>query len=242
MPIPKSPRPPAGGVRPARAGRPRRGDEPTADDRAITETALAARRGVAGAVDDFVRLTRPQVWRFVAHLTDQQSADDLTQETFVRALRALPSFAGRAPARVWLMAIARRTVVDHFRAMAARPRPARSGRGEAAADAARRTGPSFEEELVLDDLLRHLSEPRRTAFWLTQVEGHSYAQAAAVVGVPVGTIRSRVARARDDLIAALRTAEEAARGVPGPRGERPAEAAAAAERGRSAPPRTPGRA
>ncbi|MDA0565576.1 sigma-70 family RNA polymerase sigma factor [Streptomonospora sp. S1-112] len=233
----RSPRPPAACARPARAGRPQRGEASPADDRAITETALAARRGVPGAVDDFVRLTRRQVWRFVAHLTDQQSADDLTQETFVRALRALPSFAGRAPARVWLMAIARRTVVDHFRAMAARPRPARSAGGEVeAVTAAGLGGPSFEEELVLDDLLRHLPEARRTAFWLTQVEGHSYAQAAAVVGVPVGTIRSRVARARDDLIAALRTAEASAREVPGPRGER-ARVVAARQQGSGAPAR-----
>ena len=50
------------------------------------------------------------------------------------------------------------------------------------------------------DLLRRLSDERRTAFVLTQVVGLSYAEAAAVEEVPVGTIRSRVARARDELV------------------------------------------
>jgi RNA polymerase sigma-70 factor (ECF subfamily) len=55
------------------------------------------------------------------------------------------------------------------------------------------------------DLLRGLAGPRRAAFVLTQVVGLSYVEAAAVEGVPVGTIRSRVARAREDLVAALGT-------------------------------------
>jgi RNA polymerase sigma-70 factor (ECF subfamily) len=53
------------------------------------------------------------------------------------------------------------------------------------------------------DLLRRLPQERRTAFVLTQVSGLSYAEAAEVQGVPVGTIRSRVARARMDLVAAI---------------------------------------
>ncbi|GAB3458573.1 sigma-70 family RNA polymerase sigma factor [Streptomonospora sediminis] len=177
------------------------------DDHRITELARAAQSGIPGAADDFVRATRTDVWRFLAHLSDPQTADDLTQETFMRALRSLAGFAGRSPARVWLLAIARRTAADHFRAAAVRPRAARSDGGADAADAAPAHRPSFEEELALDDLLHSLPEPRRTAFVLTQVHGCSYEAAAQATGVPIGTVRSRVARARRDLLAALHRAE-----------------------------------
>jgi RNA polymerase sigma factor (sigma-70 family) len=64
------------------------------------------------------------VWRTVAYLADPASADDLTQETFVRAIGSLPRFTGRSTARTWLLSIARRVVVDQIRYNARRPRPA----------------------------------------------------------------------------------------------------------------------
>jgi RNA polymerase sigma-70 factor (ECF subfamily) len=63
--------------------------------------------------------------------------------------------------------------------------------------------PDPAHRLGADDLLGRLSEERRTAFVLTQVIGLSYAEAAEVESVPVGTIRSRVARARDELVSAV---------------------------------------
>jgi predicted DNA-binding protein (UPF0251 family) len=59
------------------------------------------------------------------------------------------------------------------------------------------------EEIEVQELLSHLPEDRRTAFVLTQLTGLSYEDAARACGVPAGTIASRVARARSDLIAAL---------------------------------------
>jgi RNA polymerase sigma-70 factor (ECF subfamily) len=66
--------------------------------------------------------------------------------------------------------------------------------------------PDPAHRLGAADLLRGLSEERRTAFVLTQVLGLSYTEAAAVENVPVGTIRSRVARAREELVAAVAAA------------------------------------
>jgi RNA polymerase sigma-70 factor (ECF subfamily) len=63
---------------------------------------------------------------------------------------------------------------------------------------------AFDDGVALRQLLDGLSADRREAFIATQVLGLSYAEAAEVCGCPVGTIRSRVARARDDLIAAYR--------------------------------------
>jgi RNA polymerase sigma-70 factor (ECF subfamily) len=62
---------------------------------------------------------------------------------------------------------------------------------------------------ALEALLDTLEPDRREAFVLTQVAGCSYADAAEICGVPVGTIRSRVARAREDLVAEVRAAETA---------------------------------
>ncbi|MBB2947846.1 RNA polymerase sigma factor (sigma-70 family) [Actinoplanes lutulentus] len=63
--------------------------------------------------------------------------------------------------------------------------------------------PRFEEQQALTDLLAGLSDERREAFVVTQVLGLSYAEAAEVCECPVGTIRSRVARAREDLVTAM---------------------------------------
>ncbi|MDG4828623.1 sigma-70 family RNA polymerase sigma factor [Solwaraspora sp. WMMD1047] len=169
------------------------------DDR-VTRLALAAGQGDREAAAAFVRLTQYQVWRFVAHLAGPAEADDLCQETFLRALRSLPGFAGRSSARTWLFTIARRVAVDHVRAAMTRPRTTVVESWELVDSA---DGPRFEEESALRGLLDDLAPDRREAFVATQVLGLSYAEAAAVCDCPVGTIRSRVARAREDLAAAI---------------------------------------
>src|SRR3954467_215210 len=87
-----------------------------------TELALRARAGDAGAQTAFVRATQAEVWRFTAALVDPGAADDLTQETFLRAFKALPGFGGRSSARTWLLGIARRTCADPLRAVIRRRR------------------------------------------------------------------------------------------------------------------------
>jgi len=170
----------------------------------VTRWALAAGRGDADAAAAFVRATQRQVWRFLQHLAGPGEVEDLAQETYLRALRGLPGFAGRSSARTWLYTIARRVAVDHVRAAVVRPRLAGVEDWQAAADAATAADrPRFEEDLALRDLLDGLSAERREAFLATQVLGLSYAEAAEVCDCPVGTIRSRVARAREDLVAAL---------------------------------------
>jgi RNA polymerase sigma-70 factor (ECF subfamily) len=181
-------------------------DEPT-----ITGWALAARAGDRTAAAAFIRATQPQVHRFLAHLVHAREAEDLTQETYLRAMRALPRFAARSSARTWLYAIARRVAADHLRSVSARPRVAALDDWQAAADTAR-PGHRFEEQVSLRDLLDRLAPDRRLAFLATQVLGLPYAEAAEVCGCPIGTVRSRVARARDDLVRALRSHQPVPRG------------------------------
>ncbi|WP_443083923.1 sigma-70 family RNA polymerase sigma factor [Verrucosispora sp. WMMA2121] len=181
------------------AGTPRHAEpDPTADP--ATGWALAARDGDPVAQAAFVRATQAEVWRFTAALIDPDSADDLTQETYLRAFRALPSFAGRSSARTWLLGIARRTCADHLRTVVRRRRLDQRLTAHAHTDVPH---PDPAGQLGASDLVRRLDPERRAAFVLTQLLGLSYAEAAAVEGVPVGTIRSRVARARAELVDAV---------------------------------------
>jgi RNA polymerase sigma-70 factor (ECF subfamily) len=174
-------------------------------DDEITAYALAAGRGDADAVTAFVRATQADVWRYVAYLADRDCADDLTQETFLRALRGLRTFRGDVPARVWLLSIARRAVVDQFRKQGRTPAVAASlDLDVTVADRIAPATPDPAGEVTLRALVATLEPDKRAAFVLTQINGLSYEEAAQACGVPIGTIRSRVARAREDLLVAMR--------------------------------------
>jgi RNA polymerase sigma-70 factor (ECF subfamily) len=165
-----------------------------------THWALAAGDGDLVAAAALIRATQAEVWRFVAALVEPTAADDLTQETYLRAFRALPTFEARSSARTWLFGIARRVCADHIRgAVRQRRLLARAAMlepgGEAVHDVSTAVG--------VAQLLTRLPLAQREAFVLTQVLGLSYEEAARSLGVPIGTIRSRVARARTELVAAV---------------------------------------
>lgn len=181
------------------------------DDDQITQLAKCAGRGDQAALTQFIQATQRDVWRMVAYLTDPASADDLTQETFLRAIGALPRFAGRSTARTWLLSIARRVVVDQIRHNTSRPRTTHVVDLDTALAAGQAVGPRgnrIENMVEIRILIDGLDPKRREALVLTQILGLSYDEAAEVAGCPVGTVRSRVARARDDL---LRAASESDR-------------------------------
>lgn len=172
-----------------------------------TRLALAAGRGDEAAAAGFVRASQAEVWRLLAHLSDRESADDLTQETYLRAFRALPRFRGESSARTWLLAIARRVAADNLRSRGRRPRDAAGPEHEVPA-----AGSDPADHIPVSLLVAHLDRERREAFVLTQLLGLSYAEAAEVCACPLGTVRSRVARARADLVSALGGAPDRASG------------------------------
>ena len=150
------------------------------------------------AAERFVAVTAVDVWRLCAHLVDPDAADDLTQLTYERALGALPRFRGDASARTWLLTIARRVCADEIR------HRVRRRRAEKALHAVPPpTRADFTGHDALAALVRDLPGERREAFVLTQVVGLRYDEAATVLDCAVGTIRSRVARARAELEADL---------------------------------------
>jgi RNA polymerase sigma-70 factor, ECF subfamily len=170
----------------------------------LARIAADAAGGDPLAAAALVRATQSDVWRLCAALGDRDSADDLTQETYLRAFGSLHRFENRSSLRTWLLAIARRVCADALRSR----RRGRLGlvrddadletllQRDAAAD-------PVADGVAVADLLTRLDGDRREAFVLTQLLGLAYAEAAQVVGCPVGTIRSRVARARADLVVSL---------------------------------------
>src|SRR6516225_7118652 len=172
----------------------------SSDDEAVTRLALSAARGNARALEAFIKATQQDVWRFVAYLADTGTADDLTQETFLRAIGAIERFSGRSSARTWLLAIARRVVADYIRHAQSRPRTAPGADPDQLLGGDRHAR-GFEDLVEVTTMIASLTAEQREALLLTQLLGLPYADAAEVCGCPVGTIRSRVARARGALLA-----------------------------------------
>jgi RNA polymerase sigma-70 factor (ECF subfamily) len=168
----------------------------------LERIAVDAAAGDPLAAAALVRRTQPDVWRLCAALGDRASADDLTQETYLRAFGSLHRFERRSSVRTWLLVIARRVCADAVRARRRRPVTLVSNE-DLAALAGADGADHVAESTTVADLLDRLDPDRREAFVLTQLLGLSYAEAAEVAGCPVGTIRSRVARARGDLVTSL---------------------------------------
>jgi len=173
------------------------------DDDEITRHAFAAARGDRAAAERFVAATQRQLHRLLAYLSDPGVAEDLAQETYLRAFAALPSFAGRSPARMWLLSIGKRVAADHLRTSRRRPRTSQVEDWVAVAERGAARSPDHGRLVVLRKLVAELEPERREAFVLTQVIGLSYAEAAQVCDCAIGTIRSRVFRAREDLTTAM---------------------------------------
>jgi RNA polymerase sigma-70 factor, ECF subfamily len=173
----------------------------------LTRLFLAARDGDRTALLHAVRTSQADVWRLVVHLVGPADADDVTQDTYVRAWKALPAYRGDASARTWLLTIARRASADAVRGNVRRRRLARRVEHQAGGAPGGGATADHAGTHAVHALVDALPRDQRIAFVLTQVVGCSYAEAAEVCGVPVGTIRSRVARAREQLLDDLRAAD-----------------------------------
>lgn len=177
----------------------------------------------ATADDAFARYVLPELdvlYRYArSHTTSPADAEDLVQDTLLRAYRAIDRFDGRYP-RAWLLTIMRNTNISEVR----RKRPMLLRDGDAVEQTADRNGraaPSAEQT-VIDTTFDHdvaqaylaLPAPFREAIDLVDLGGLTYDAAAEVLGVPVGTVMSRLHRGRRRIRNALqstRLAEEVPR-------------------------------
>lgn len=161
----------------------------------LTRLAMTAGAGDPELIRRFVQRAQADVWQLCAALVGREHADDLTQDSFIRILRALPAFRGDSSARTWMLRIARYTCADWIRGQQRRRRLV-----DQSAELARPITPAESGRVDIEDLLARLPADRRDAFFLTQVLGLSYAEAAEICECEVGTIRSRVSRARAELV------------------------------------------
>ncbi len=146
-------------------------------------------------------------------VSSPEDARDLTQEAFVHAFRRLDSFRGDAAFYTWLFRIAVNATIS-FRRKAARQKTgsidlARDAVGEEPRDPRPDSRPASrieveERQKLVRRALSELSEEFRTAIVLTEIEGMSYEEAAGIIECPIGTVRSRIHRARNELREKLR--------------------------------------
>jgi RNA polymerase sigma-70 factor, ECF subfamily len=164
----------------------------------VDRLALRAARGDRAAFEAVCTELADDVWRYCRALAgEEELARDAAQDTFVRAATAIARYRGDAPVRVWLLSIARRAVADAIR------REQRHRRSRPVAEVPTGSAPDHAGHVDVQHLIAALDEPLRQAFVLTQVIGLSYEEAAEAAGVRIGTIRSRVHRARERLVAAM---------------------------------------
>jgi RNA polymerase sigma-70 factor (ECF subfamily) len=143
------------------------------------------------------------VYRFVLRIVRHaQTAEDVTQDAFVKAYLALPRFRWRAKFSTWLFGIAHNCAVDAIRTSARQQRLL-------AAATTERAPPDPSLRLMLNDALDTLPDDLRRAFTLVEVFGFSYNEASTILDWPIGTLKSRMHRARRQLVDALTDEEDA---------------------------------
>ena len=130
-------------------------------------------------------------------------AEDLVQETFAGAFKSLARFDGRASVRTWLTRILMRRAADAWRS-GRKMRGAISIDDDTAepVDAARSTGSSsvtVDRKLDVHMMLQRLAPEHRQVLVLREMHGMSYAEMAQALGIPQGTVESRLHRAREEL-------------------------------------------
>jgi RNA polymerase sigma-70 factor (ECF subfamily) len=181
-------------------------------DRGLVEAAAAGDRD---AFDELVRRHQASVVGLARTVTGGSvDAEDVAQEVFVRVWRSLPGFRGESTFRTWLYRVALNVIRTHqgslarLRRMFASPPPDSSNGREEIVD--RTTGAEdLERNIVLrdaiDKALGTLPEDMRIALVLRDVQGLDYREIANLLGVPIGTVESRIFRARQRLRPLLET-------------------------------------
>lgn len=169
------------------------------DDR---ELVAAARDGDVAAFESLVRSHADAVYgHALRFFGDPQAAEDVMQEVFVKVYRSLGSFDERSAFSTWLFRITRNVCLDMFRAGKRRPVPVDP------VDLVGGQSPDHAQAVVdaaaVEEAMRALQPEDREALGAVTLFGLSYADAATELGVPVGTVKSRVFRARRTLLATL---------------------------------------
>lgn len=160
------------------------------------------RDGDSVALEQLLRRHHPRLHAVCARILGRRSdADDATQNALIAIARALPTFDGRSAFSTWAYRIATNSALDELRRRRRRPEPRSDlttvtgglDRSDERADTALR---AFENREVVEAALARLPEDFRVAVVLRDVADLDYESISAILGVPIGTVRSRIARGR----------------------------------------------
>ncbi len=175
-----------------------------------------AQKGDKRAFELLVMKYERKLGRLLSRMVrDAAEIDDITQESFIKAYRALPQFRGESAFYTWLYRIAVNTAKNYL--------VAKGKREVAASDMVDEDGEGMEDVLVPHDIatpdaelqtkqiakavneaVDALPEELRTAITLREIEGLSYEEIAAMMDCPIGTVRSRIFRAREAIAERIR--------------------------------------
>jgi RNA polymerase sigma-70 factor (ECF subfamily) len=168
----------------------------------MTDESALARRAAAGDAAAFaalVRLHEAKVRRFLTRLTRGEGADDIAQEVFLKAWRMRGAWREEGSYGGWLMRIAWTSFLSARRSQGRREE--RDSWAWEASERAVATGPDVA--IDVGRALAGLDERERGAAMLCFAEGYSHSEAAGIMDLPLGTLKSIVARARIQLVASL---------------------------------------
>jgi len=169
---------------------------------------VRAQRGEPGAFDLLVRKYQHKVIKLIGrYVRDRSEVQDVAQEAFIRAYRALGGFRGDSAFYTWLYRIAVNTAKNYLESLGRRPPGSDveiDGAEQLSTGEPLRESATPERLLLTDEIantirqaLEALPEDLRTAITLRELEGLSYEEIAEAMDCPIGTVRSRIFRARE---------------------------------------------
>jgi RNA polymerase sigma-70 factor (ECF subfamily) len=182
-------------------------------DQALVER---VQKGDKAAFELLVAKYHRKIIRLVSRLVrDAAEVEDVTQEAFIKAYRALPQFRGESAFYTWLYRIAVNTAKNHLATQGRRAPTSTEANAEEAetfAEADQLRDINTPESMLMskqiaqtvNTAMEALPDELRTAITLREIEGLSYEEIAEAMGCPIGTVRSRIFRAREAIASRLR--------------------------------------
>jgi RNA polymerase sigma-70 factor, ECF subfamily len=179
--------------------------ETSGQDLLLVERTLA---GDLAAFEELVELYRLDVFRVAARIVGPDEADDVTQDAFLRAFHKLDTFRGES-FRAWLLRITHNRALNVLARRKPEPVDPAEHQERREEEAPRRQDPArsledSERRARLASKLEQLRPAHRSVLVLRDLEGFSYEEIAAITDAPLGSVKGRLHRAREELIDILR--------------------------------------
>lgn len=184
----------------------RRDRFPELDELTVAGAQRGNRRARRALIERYQRPVVALVARMLRGRADSGLIEDIAQETFLRVFRALPKFDRSGPARLstWILTIATHRTIDELRRRRLDTRPLESASNLEAGDSADEYARRKMLAAVIDEAVGRLAPEYKAAFILREYHGLEYAEIARALEIDLGTVKSRLSRAKHKLRDALK--------------------------------------